>query len=68
MITKFNYIHVGSPSGVFNRIAYDCLGLAKEYRCDIVWEHEGLPLWITSESTLSSVRRQLEFLTIVMDD
>ena len=57
MITKFAYIHVGSPSGVFNRIAYDCIGLAKEHRCDVVWEYEGkdIVLVVTPDSTLRSV-------------
>lgn len=55
MITKFNYINVGSPSGVFNRIAYDCIGLAKEYRCDIVWHYQGTKLIIDSKDNLMSI-------------
>ena len=59
MITKFNYINVGSPSGVFNRIAYDCIELAKEHKCDVVWYYRGAKLAINSKDNLASVEEKL---------
>jgi len=67
MITKFKHIHVGSPSGEFNRIAYDCINLAKENKCEVVWEVDDLLLSILEDYNLRDIQEEY-FTKLVLDD
>jgi hypothetical protein len=55
MITYFDSIDVGNPFGCFNTLANDCISLASQYSCKVLWVFNGVQLQVMKWSNVDDL-------------